>query len=193
MHPRGRHREYTIEEYVVHEEYANVKHEFLDGQIYLMAGGSPEHSSMAMRVGIALGVQLRGRRCNVYNSDARVRVVATGLDTYPDVSVVCGAEERDVEDRFALTNPVVLVEVLSPSTEAYDQGEKADHYRMIATLRELVLVSHREPLIEVIRRGEDGLWTHHAFVAGQAAELRSIGCALDVDEIYSDPLTPAAV
>jgi Uma2 family endonuclease len=120
-------------------------------------------------------------------------VVATGLDTYPDVSVVCGAEERDVEDRFALTNPVVLVEVLSPSTEAYDRGEKADHYRMIATLREIVLVSHREPLIEVIRRGEDGQWTDHAFVAGQAAELRSIGCTLEVDEIYSDPLAPAAV
>jgi Uma2 family endonuclease len=193
MHPRGRHREYTIEEYVLHEEYANVKHEFLDGQIYLMAGGSPEHSSMAMRVGIALGVQLRGRRCSVYNSDARVRVVATGLDTYPDVSVACGAEERDVEDRFALTNPVVLVEVLSPSTEAYDRGEKVDHYKRIVSLREIVLVSHGEALIEVIRRGEEDDWTHQAFVAGQIAELRSIDCTLDVDEVYSDPLTRPAV
>lgn len=99
-----RHAVYTLEEYLHLEEHSNVKHEFLDGQMFAMAGGTPEHGAIAMRIAASLGAQLRGKPCNVYSSDVRVRVAATGLDTYPDLSVVCGRAERDREDPNALTN-----------------------------------------------------------------------------------------
>lgn len=140
---------YTIQQYVHIEEYANLKHEYLDGQVWAIAGGTPEHARMASAITVALGTQLRERPCAIYSSDARVRVVATGLDTYPDVTVVCGGEQRDEGDPLALTNPVLLVEVTSDSSEAYDRGEKLEHYKRISALREVVLVSHREPLVEV--------------------------------------------
>lgn len=182
-----RHARYTLAEYLQLEEYANVKHEFLDGQVFAMAGGTPEHGAMAVRVGAALLAQLRGRRCNVYNSDVRVRVAATGLDTYPDLSVVCGEVARDAEDRNALVNPIVLVEILSPGTEEYDRGEKLQHYQQIPSLTEVVLVSHDRPLVEVWRREGDS-WTRHAVESGQTVRLTSIDCALEVDELFRDPL-----
>jgi Uma2 family endonuclease len=142
-----------------------------------------------MRIAGLLFPQLQGRRCRVYSSDVRVRVVETGLDTYPDLSVVCGEERRDREDRNALVNPVVLVEVLSPSTEAYDGGEKLDHYRRIPGLREVLLVSFREPAIELWTREEaSGEWRSRTVREGEVAELASIGCRLAVDDVFRDPL-----
>ena len=132
--------------------------------------------------------QLRGRPCAVYTSDARVRVEATGLDTYPDVTVVCGGEQRDPGDPLALTNPVVLVEITSPSSEAYDRGEKFEHYKRIPTLREFVVVSHQEPCIEVFRRSDDGTWANAEQVRrGGSISLASLACDLVVDDIYLDP------
>jgi Uma2 family endonuclease len=113
--PVKRHR-YTYNDYVALERMSNVKHEFIDGDIYAMAGGSPEHAELQVRVSTALGTQL-GDRCHVYSSDLRVRVLATGLGTYPDVSVLCGPVERDLEEKTAVVNPTVIVEVLSNSTE----------------------------------------------------------------------------
>jgi Uma2 family endonuclease len=131
----------TYAEYLAAEERSLEKHEFLDGEIYAMSGGMPEHAALAMAFGRTLGNALLGRPCRVFSSDARVRVQNTGLTTYPDVSVVCGKLETDPEDPSAITNPVLLVEVLSDSTEARDRGEKASHYRHLASLREYVLVS----------------------------------------------------
>ena len=173
------------------EEYANVKHEFVDGQILAMAGGTPEHGAMAVRVAAALVAQLRGKRCSVYSSDVRVRVGATGLSTYPDLSVVCGQEERDTEDRLALVNPVVLIEILSPSTEDYDRGEKLDHYKRIPSLREVVLIAHDRPLLEIWQRTDSAAaWTERRAGAYETARLASIDCQLDVDDLYRDPLAP---
>jgi Uma2 family endonuclease len=186
----SRHAQYSIQEYVRLEEYSNVKHEFLGGQIYAMAGGTPEHGAMAMRIGALLFAQLTDRPCVVYNSDVRIRVVNTGLDTYPDLSVVCGHEERDLEDRLALVNPIVLVEVLSPSTEEYDRGEKLDNYRSIASLQEVVLVSHDRPRVEVWRR-EGSAWNLHAAHSGESIDLVSIRCSLSVDAIFRNPLGEA--
>jgi Uma2 family endonuclease len=180
---------YTIQEYVRIEEYANLKHEYLDGQVWAMAGGTPEHARMASAVNAALVTQLRGKPCAVYSSDARVRVVATGLDTYPDVTVVCGREQRDEGDELALTNPVVLVEVTSDSSEAYDRGEKFEHYKRIHSLREFVVVSHRESCVEVFRREDTGTWTRSERARpGTRVKLESIGCELDVDDVYRNPL-----
>lgn len=184
-----RHALYTLDEYLQLEEYANVKHEFLDGQIYAMAGGTPEHGAMAVRVGASLLAQLGGRPCNVYSSDVRIRVQATGLDTYPDLSVVCGTEQRDARDKNALINPIVLVEVLSPSTEEYDRGDKLDHYKQIPSLREVVLLSHDRPQLEIWRRaGESEPWAREIFATGESAELAAIACTLSVDELYRNPL-----
>ncbi len=179
---------YSIADYVRTEEYANLKHEFLDGQICAMAGGTLEHAAMASLVNAALVTQLAGRPCQVYTSDARVRVVATGLDTYPDVSVVCGPVERDAEDRNAMTNPILLVEVTGDSSEDYDRGDKLDQYKRIPSLREVVIVSHREPVIDVFRRGADGVWSKAVEArAGARVQLASVPCELEVDAVFRAP------
>ena len=178
---------YTIEEYVRLEKYSNLKHEFYDGQIWAMGGGSLEHSRLAAAIIASLTNQLQGRPFVVYTSDARVRVVATGLDTYPDVTVRCGPAEMDAEDPLAQVNPTVLIEVTSPTSEKYDRGSKFAHYKLIPSLREYVLVSQNERTVDVWRRGDDDSWVAERFGSGQRARLTSIACALDVDEIYLDP------
>ncbi|WP_437916937.1 Uma2 family endonuclease [Sorangium sp. So ce302] len=183
---------WTYAEYLDQERASPTKHQFLNGKIFAMAGGTPEHAYLCASVGAELGAQLRGRPCAVYSSDLRVRVQATGLSTYADVSVVCGRLERDLEDKDAALNPIVLVEVLSDSTEAYDRGEKFAHYRRIPSLREYVLVSQHEQRIEVFHRNEDDSWTLREARAGEGAHLEAIGCVLSVDEVYRDPLTQVA-
>lgn len=182
------HRKYTLEEYLQLERYSNVRHEYLDGQVYAMAGGTPEHGSRAANVIRMLSSQLLSKRCRVHTSDVRIRVQATGLDTYPDVSVVCGRAERDAKDQDAIINPVVLVEVTSPSTEEYDREEKLEHYKKIPALREVVFVAHDALRVDVVRRQEDGGWATLSAGAGGLLSLDSIGCDLQVDEVYRDPL-----
>jgi Uma2 family endonuclease len=133
---------------------------------------------------------LRGRPCRVFSSDLRVRVQATGLGTYPDVTVVSDKLEMDPEDhkRHTVTNPRVIVEVLSPSTEDYDRGEKLGQYKRMASLAEVVLVAHDRREIEVVRRESDGSWSRHIAGEGAAARIASLGCELPVDEVYRDPL-----
>jgi Uma2 family endonuclease len=155
-----------------------------------MAGGTREHAAIAANVIAALHLALRGRPCAVHSSDLRVRVVETGLETYPDATVICGAPEVDREDPHVILNPIVLVEVTSPSTEAYDRAEKLEHYKQVASLREVVLVSHRERLIEVVRRRDDGSWSRTEARSGEAVRIASIECDLAVDDVYRDPLAP---
>jgi len=174
---------YSFRDYVRVEEDSGVKHEYLDGQIYAMAGGTAEHALLAAVISSELTVALHGGRCRVYTSDLRVRVRKTGLSTYPDVTVVCGPREPDPEDANTVTNPIVLVEITSKSTEKYDRGEKYDHYKQIRSLREYVLVSQRERTIEVRRRTARG-WTSHVARAGEKAVLKSVDVTLDVDAVY---------
>ncbi len=179
---------YTFAEYLQQERAGDTKHEMINGEIFAMAGGTPEHAELAVKVAAALSVQLQGR-CRVFSADLLVRVLATGLATYPDLTVVCGKLERDPEDANVVVNPVVLVEVLSDGTERYDRGEKFAHYRRIPSLREYVLVSQHEPRIEVFRRNEDGKsWTLHVAEASESVQLGSIGCELAVDEVYANAL-----
>lgn len=178
---------YTYSEYLSLEDGSNVRHEFLDGEIYAMAGGTPEHAAVCMNVGTSLNNQLRGKGCRVHSSDLRIRVLETGLATYPDVTVVCARAEIDPENKLTIINPKVLVEVLSPSTAAYDRGEKLTHYQRIPSLREVVLVAHDERLIEVWRRDEIGTWTRTEARSGSIL-LESIGCSLEVADVYRDEL-----
>src|SRR5258708_25106143 len=150
---------YTRAEYISFERSSNVKHEYLDGVIYAMAGGTPDHAAIAANVIAALGLALGERPLRVFTSDLRVRVAETGLETYPDVTVVALPMEVDATDRNVVTNPLLLVEVTSPSTEEYDRGEKLGHYQRIPSLREIVGVAHGERLVDVVRRGADHSWT----------------------------------
>ena len=181
----------TFAEYLQQERASETKHEFLAGEIFAMAGGTIEHGRLAIKVASLLSAQLGGRPCELLSSDVLVRVLATGLGTYPDLSVVCGRIETDPENANSLTNPVVLVEVLEGGTEAYDRGEKFAHYRRIPSLREYVMVSQQKRRIEVYRRNEDESWTLYEAGAGQSAKLASIGCELSVDEVYRSALEGA--
>lgn len=178
----------TYAEYLAAEAQAAVRHEFLNGEVWEMAGGTIEHGALAAAIAGDLRVGMRDRPCRAFSSDVRIHVAATGLTTYPDLSVVCGRIERAPGDPDAITNPILLVEVLSDSTEAYDRGAKAAHYRRISSLREYVLVSQSEPHIEVYRRADDGHWALLEARAGEAILLDSVGVRLDVDAIYTDPL-----
>lgn len=178
---------YTYREYLALEDGANVRHEFFDGEIYAMAGGTPEHAAICANVSTALNLQLRGKGCRVHASDLRIRVLATGLVTYPDVSVVCARAELDPDSRVTVINPTAVVEVLSPSTAAYDRGEKLANYQRIPSLREVVLVAHDERLVEVWHRDAAGAWTRREARSGGIA-LDALGCTLDVDDVYRDEL-----
>ena len=177
---------YSFREYVQLEEYSNVRHEFVNGCIYAMAGGTPRHAALAARIIQRLGAQLAGGPCEVFTSDLRIRVSATGLATYPDVSVVCGRLETDPDDAASILNPTVLVEVLSDSTEDYDCGEKLEHYRQIPTARAIMLLSHREPLAELWQRDPSGVWSKSTVRAGQTIDLAPIGCTVAIDDLYRD-------
>jgi Uma2 family endonuclease len=183
---------YEWADYLALEAASNVKHEFLDGQIYAMAGGTPEHAALsAALVGILFG-QLRGGRCRIHDSDLRVRVLATGLATYPDATVVCGPLERDPDDSNGITNPTLIVEVLSRSTEEYDRGDKFEHYKRIPSLRQYALVSCREREIEVWTREQGNDWTRALAGEGDRADLSSVGAVVDVQELYSAATHPQA-
>jgi Uma2 family endonuclease len=181
----------SFRDYVVAEEHSDLKHEWLDGGVYAMSGGVPEHSRLAAAVIAQLSAQLKGKPCCVFTSDLRIRVAASGLATYPDVSVICGAIVGDPEDAHSATNPTVLVEVLSPSTESYDRGKKFFHYKQIETLQHYVLVSQDRPYIEWFSRGPKdvaGVWLHRAAAVGEAVVLSAIECVLQVDEMFFNPL-----
>lgn len=176
-------------DYVLLEETSTLRHEFLDGVMWAMAGGSPEHARIAVNVSTLLSNQLAGRSCSVFSSDLRMRVKATGLATYPDVTVVCGSLELDPEDprKQTVLNPTLIVEILSPSTEEYDRGEKLAHYRQVDSLHAVVLVAHDAQRIDVWSR--DGTeWRLETTTAGGVAEISGVGCRLPVVDVYRDPL-----
>ena len=182
---------YTYQDYVWLEEESSTRHEFLTGEIVAMAGGTPEHAAMAAEIIGQLREQLRGRPCRVFTSDLGVRVIQTGLATYPDASVVCGPTVRDPDKKTNVINPRILVEITSDSTEDYDRGEKLAHYQQIPTLEAVVIVSHREPRIEVWSRDPGAQsWQRSEAGAGAKAPLAGIGCSLDVDAIWQAAVEP---
>ncbi len=175
--------QYSYREYLALEKVSNVKHEFLDGEIYAMTGSSVMHAGLTAVVSSMLLQQLRYGPCRVFSSDLRIRVLATGLVTYPDVSIVCGEPELDPESKHTITNPRVVVEVSSRSTERYDRGLKLQHYQRIPTLGAVVLVAQRERRIEVWSR-EGDVWTSRVSGPGEVADIPAIECTLAVDDVY---------
>ena len=178
----------TPEEYLEWETHQEEKHEFYDGETLAMAGGTETHSSLITNTLTLLKTGLRG--CKVHSEAMRIHVEAAGLFTYPDISVVCGDATFSDERRTSLTNPVLIVEVLSPSTETYDRGQKFRFYRMLPSLREYVLIAQERPTIEVFRRDESDRWTLYEPDEYGILPL-DIGVDLVVSEIYDGVTFPA--
>lgn len=176
---------YSFADYLTLEEMSTVKHEFLDGEIYAMAGGSVLHAALSAAMMGALHAQLRGR-CRVYSSDLRVRVPATGLTTYPDSTVVCGTIDTDPDNADTVINPLVVVEVLSPSTIDYDLGEKFEHYRQASSLRAVIYVWQDRRQVEVRERSDGGDWQVRVSGPGDTAGIDAIGCRVSFDTLYAD-------
>lgn len=181
----------TPEEYLVFERSSEQKHEYADGEIFAMSGGTREHSLIAQNFARELGNALIERTCEVHGSDLKIAVLATSRYFYPDVFVVCGEPRFADKQRDSVVNPKVIVEVLSDSTERYDRGDKFAHYRRIDTLQDYVLASQSEPLVEHYRRLPDGTWLYRALGPGERLVLPSLGCEVEVDRMYVKVFRPA--
>jgi Uma2 family endonuclease len=177
-------QEMTYAEYLAFEEASEEKHEWVDGVVYAMSGGTLAHNQLSAQMIVELSRLIGDRPCRVFTSDQRTRPNRVRLAAYPDVTVVCGEPVVHEEDRNAVTNPLVLVEVLSDSTEGWDRAGKFRRYRKLASLRHYVLVSQRERCIEVYSRAADDTWVFAEALAGESAALDALGGALDVDRVY---------
>lgn len=175
----------TPQEYLARERRAESKAEYVSGRVYAMTGASREHNLIALNIGRELSIQFRGRPCEAYVSDMRVKVTPTGMYTYPDVVAVCGPPEFEDEAVDTLLNPTVIVEVLSPSTEAYDRGEKFAHYRRLPLLREYVLVAQDRVRVEHYGRRGDNEWvlTEHDAL-DDTLPLPALDAGLRLADIY---------
>lgn len=174
---------YSYDDYLRALEASPFKLEYSAGVIYAMAGGTLAHGELSVRVASLLTPQL-GERCRAYSSDVKVRVDSSDFAAFPDLSVGCGQRETSRVDANALTNPSVIVEVTSRSTEAYDRGEKLTHYQLIPTLSAVLFVSHREPKLTLVSRTAEG-WTTRDFVSGERLLLRELSVTLEVDRVYA--------
>lgn len=186
MSARPDYKYLTPEEYLAIERKAEYKSEYIDGMMYAMAGGSPEHNSISGNVHTLINVQLWDGPCRVFNSDMKVRVPSTRKFHYPDVSVVCDEPQFADDERDVLLNPLLLAEVSSKSTAKYDRNEKFTYYQEIESFREYILVAQDEPLIEQFVRQPDGSWAETK-IAGldQILKLSSVNCAISLKDIYA--------
>jgi Uma2 family endonuclease len=183
---------YTVEDYLARERQSDERHQYVDGQIYAMAGESPAHSTLCFNLIAILGAQLRGKPCRGYSPNMKIRSGPlqgdkhSGMFSYADVTVVCGEPRFHDEHRDVLLNPTVLVEVLSPGTEAFDRGEKFRRYRThLESFSDYVLVSQDQPFVEHFRRQPAGQWLYSGVEGLEASlYLESIDCWLPLVEVY---------
>ena len=176
---------YTPEEYLALERASDIRHEYIDGEIVEMAGANRRHNRISMNVGRLLDNQLLERDCNVYGSDMRVKIASTDRYTYPDVVAVCGAELFEDENEDTLLNPMLIIEVLSKSTEAYDRGEKFEYYQTIESFCEYVLIAQEPFRVEQFVRKEQNVWTYFEYrTPDDIVKLNSVDCELVLRDIY---------
>jgi len=173
------------EEYLAIERQAEFRSEYLAGEMFAMAGASRRHNRVVTNLVATLDNQLRARPCNVYSNDMRVKVQGTGLFTYPDVVVTCGEERFADGENDVLLNPLVIVEVLSDSTEAYDRGKKFESYQSIEALIEYILVSQNSQRVEqFVRQGGKNWIYSESHEPGETVKIQSIECELKLEDIY---------
>ncbi|PRP96456.1 Uma2 family endonuclease [Enhygromyxa salina] len=178
---------YTFAEYLEIERHSSaVKHEYVGGEVFAMAGGSVEHSALATSIVGLLFAHLRGHPCHPHGSDLQISIRAADVATYADATVICDPIERDPESPAHVTNPLIIVEVLSPSTQRYDREQKRLYYQQIDSLREYVLVAQDLRRVELWQRDDScrDRWTYTNHEAGSSVPLTSIDYALDVNELY---------
>jgi Uma2 family endonuclease len=173
---------FTPEEYFAWEEQQLCRHEYINGEVYAMSGGTVNHSDIAGNLLILLKTHLRGSGCKTLNSDARVNIVESTNYVYPDISVTCN--ERDKTTTQYITYPCLIVEVLSPSTEAYDRGHKFRMYRQNSSLQEYVLVEADAVAIEIFRKNDGDNWQIINYQAGDLVELKSVNLTFPIEDVY---------
>lgn len=179
-------RKMTIEEYIEFDKNSMDRYEYFDGEVFAMAGGSPEHTRISLNVSATLREKLRGSSCEAFTSDLRLKVPAALPYRYPDVSVVCGeAQYEQVQGVKLLLNPVLLVEVISTSTAGYDLGEKFTEYKSIASFREYLVVSQTRPFVVRHFHHPRGFWVRHDYEGIESeVPLESLSVTLLMSEIY---------
>ncbi len=174
----------TPAEYLAWEEQQEFRHEYVDGEILAMTGGTIHHSRIAVNLSTIVRNHLRGSGCQVLNSDAKVQTIGSTSYFYPDISVTC--DERDHNAAQFISHPCLIIEVLSPGTEAYDRGKKFRKYRRSASLQEYVLVSTNEMYLDVYQKNERGRWELVTYGDGEIVELKSISLTIPIEQIYED-------
>lgn len=180
-------RQLTVQEYLVRERVATFKSEFYNGEAFVMAGASYSHNRMTENFSIEFGSRLKSTRCQGFSQDLRVLIEATGLFCYPDFLILCGPPTFSELDPDTLTNPRVIVEVLTPSSERYDRITKFRHYRQIPSLVEFLLVSSTEPLIEHFTKRDDGAWSiEFSYGLDQTLKLLSIPVEVSLKDLFAD-------
>jgi len=173
----------TAAEYLEWERQQTERHEFVNGEVFLQAGGTRRHSLIGANLNAQCNLLLKAGDCEAHGSDMRIHVEATGMYAYPDVSVACPPIEGESDD--VISNPVLLAEVLSPSTADYDRGSKFGHYRQIASLREYLVIWQSEARVEHHQRAEEGHWLLHDVVGLDAVlQLTSLNVQLPLAEVY---------
>jgi Uma2 family endonuclease len=175
---------FTPEEYFAWEEQQLERHEYIDGEFYAMSGGTINHGAIALNFGALLKDHMRGRGCKTLNSDCRVSIMGSTKYVYPDLSITC--DDRDRTTAQYITYPCLIVEVLSPGTEAYERGNKFKMYRRNLSLQEYILVSADEIEIELFRRSDGDNWQIINYQAGDIIELKSINLSIPIEQIYED-------
>lgn len=176
-------RKWTVEEYLDYEQETGIKHEYIDGEIYAMSGGTDRHSTIAVNCMAYLANNLRDSQCRVHSSDMRVQIDYQRY-VYPDFSVVCGQAEFADGGRTMLTNPTLVAEVMSPSSKAYDLGTKAEYYRSLGSLQVYLLIDQDRAYVQLYTRREgEWLFTEYANL-DDVVSLDAIGCTLPLSEIY---------
>ncbi len=175
----------TAEEYLAIEREAETKSEFFDGEMFAMAGASRRHNLIVTNIVREVSTRLRDRPCDIYANDMRVKVSPTGLCTYPDVVIACDDIQFEDDHEDTLLTPIVLIEVLSKSTQGYDRFQKFSHYRRLSTLREYLLVAQEQPRVEhYVRQSENQWLLSESAEYSDVVTMPSIGCGLSIKDIY---------
>jgi Uma2 family endonuclease len=179
------------EEYLAGEALSQVKHEYIDGEIYAMAGSSDAHAAIVRNVIMTVGPHLRGGGCSLYPQDIKAQIFNRSRFYYPDLMVTC--DDRDREDRYVKRYYKLIIEVLSESTEGFDRGEKFEDYRRSESLEEYVLVSQNRMNVEIYRRNVAGRWELEAYRGGDRVELVSLALGFAIEDLYEDVVLPKRV
>lgn len=177
----------TIEEYLRFETESEIRHEFHDGEIFAMAGGTRNHGALGNAINTELNLQCRNKPCIPYNGDVKVRIEASNRFVYPEASVVCGKVETSPHDSEAITNPVLIAEVLSDTSEAYDRGAKFRLYQQLPSFQEYILIDQHRPVVTIFFRKEENIWEMREIIGlDQTIYLQSLEAEINMEDLYQN-------